>query len=122
MKNYFLVELNNIVYYGLKRKDLHWKIENRIGKGSYGNVYKTCLNNYCGYVMKIIKNKHYEKEFLENTKNEVSISKAAEDLKVAPKVIDYYITNDYGIVIFERWTYLYMTYLTYAFFSMKKLC
>ena len=52
--------------------------------------------------MKIIKNKHYEKEFLENTKNEVSISKAAEDLKVAPKVIDYYITNDYGIVIFEK--------------------
>ena len=73
--------------------------------------------------MKIIKNKHYQKEFLENTKNEVSISKAAEDLKVAPKVIDYYITNDYrNRYIREDGDTFYMTYLTYAFFSMNKLC
>jgi hypothetical protein len=72
-----------------------WDFHNRIGKGSFGNVYVVCKDNRCNYVAKVIRLNYALAE--QKIINEVAILQYVYDKTImnpiVSKVYDVYVCN-----------------------------
>lgn len=73
-------------------------IKNELGRGEYGTVYNTCIDNECKYALKIARinldiNDNDPLE-LEDFNKECKYAKLAGDLNIGPKLIKSWICNN----------------------------
>lgn len=106
--NQFFVQKNwdksnrfhTIIYYGMNlEKPNLWRIKEELGSGTYGSVYETCRVLDCNYVMKFQGESNYDSI---NANIEIDMMRKAYNIGVAPKLVAYYVDDQYALLIMER--------------------
>jgi Protein kinase domain len=91
---------HNVVYYGMKLDNPNiWSIKGKLGSGTYGNIYEICRMLDCEYVMKFQSGDNFSAE---SSDREVDIMNKAHDIGVSPKIVAYYVSPEYSLIIMKK--------------------